>query len=273
MKVRCLLIIIFITISYQCISQDTVLLKCYAGNLKQIEITIGGRIFHFLFDTGGGETLISTEVAGFIGKHIYGNETGFRMSGEPINYRKCDSVDLIIGSTTIFHETVGVWDIMKVLPKDLPKLDGVLSLKSFRDKIIKLDIGKNKLIFETRASCKKALAHMTLLKSRFANGQNGNELTLFLGIPKVNHTYWFLFDSGNLDNVLLSHTTANEWGIERDTITQRTQPGELIIPIGNKQVRAEASSTNMIYDGSLNYHIISTSVFIIHFAAKQVWVN
>lgn len=255
------------------LSQDTVVLKKYVGNLKKVDLTIDNKPFSFLFDTGGGETLISPEVAGLLGRPVYGKATGFRMTGEVINYQKCDSVFLKINSTLLFHASVGVWDIMKVLPKELPKLDGVLSLKSFSEKIVTLDLGNNRIIFETPVSFRRKVKNMTLLRSRFANGQDGNDLTILLGVSKSSRLYWLLFDSGNLDDLLLSHVTASAWGLESDTVTQRNKIGKVTIPLGQKNFFSEASSKSLIYDGSLNYSMISQAVFLINFAERKIWVN
>lgn len=252
-------------------AQDTLHLEKYAGNLKKVRVIIGRNTYNFLFDTGGGETFISTEIAKGMGKTVYGSTTGLRMSGETIKFRKTDSVSFNIGSAIIFHSTIGVWDVMNVLPKDFPKLDGVLSLKSFHDKILTVDLANNRIILETPRSYQKAIKNKTRLQSRFANGLDGNELIVFLGIPNRGHFYWFLFDSGNLDDLALSHNTAYEWGLESDTVSQRKKLGSLNINIGPKQFTSEASSKAIIYDGSLNFVILSKSTFIINFQEKQVW--
>jgi hypothetical protein len=264
---------IFLTIfAYRAYTQDTIYLEKYAGNLKKVKVTIGSNSYSFLFDTGGGETFISPEIAENLGKTIYGNATGFRMNGEIIKYRKTDSISFNLGHVTIFHSTIGVWDIMRILPKDFPKLDGVLSLKSFNDKILTIDLANNKMILETPSSYHKLIRNKNVLPTRFANGPDGNELNIFLGIHKQKHLYWFLFDSGNLGELLLSHHTAYEWGLESDTVSQWKQLGLLDISIGIKQFTSEAASKDIIYDGSLNFAILSKSTFIINFSQKQVWL-
>jgi len=266
--------IIFLTIlNCRVCAQDTIYLEKYIGDLKKVTVTIGSNAYNFLFDTGGGETCISPALAKSLGKTIYGSATGFRMSGEIIKYQQADSISFDLGGAAIFHSTIGVLDIMKFLPKDFPKLDGVLSLKSFRDKILTIDLPNNKMILETPRSCYKLVRNKKALPARFANGPDGNELTIFLGIPQQEHLYWFLFDSGNLGELLLSHHTAYEWGLESDTVHQWARLGSLKINIGIKQFTSEAASLEIIYDGSLNFAIISKSRFIIDFSKKRVWLN
>ena len=135
-----------------------------------MEVKINNKPFDFLFDTGGGETFISPQLASVMGKQVYGSATGYRMNGEQIKYRKCDAVSITIGNIALSHSTVGVWDLMAILPKELPPLYGVLSLKSFSNKIITLDLTSDLLIIETAASYAKKIKKAGLLESRFANG-------------------------------------------------------------------------------------------------------
>jgi hypothetical protein len=246
-------------------AQDTILLKKYIGNLKQAEVTINGKPYAFLFDTGGGETFISNEIAKSLGKHVYGNSTGFRMSGEIVKYERCDSILIDFGPIRIFHSTLGVWDIMKILPEGLPKLDGVISLKTFHDKLVTLDLANEKIILERPSSYRKRIKAMTLLQSRFATGPDGNELTIFINISRNNHRYWFLFDSGNLDHLILSNKTVSEWGVERDTL--------VTVEMGKHRATQKVVGKDIIYDGALNYALLSNYVFTINFQKKQIWVS
>ncbi|HEV7330187.1 MAG TPA: aspartyl protease family protein [Flavisolibacter sp.] len=232
---------------------------------------IQGKPYQLLLDTGGGETFISPRLAKQLGKSIYGGATSFRMNGDRLHYQRCDSLDLKIGATTLRHKTVGVWDVMQVLPEGLPQLDGVLSLKSFEEHIISLDLSNHRLIFETSSTYIKKKKNMTVLQTRFASGMNGHELTLFLNIPKNNRSYWFLMDSGNLDDLLLSKVTAYDWGVLKDsTLQQRQNLDSITISLGQKVMASKASSKKIIYDGALNYALLSRMVFLIHFPKKQV---
>ncbi len=273
MKLLSAAIIVALMLPYGSFSQDTIILKKYFGNLKKVDLVISGKPFSFLFDTGGGETFISPGVVSYLHRTVYGNVTGFRMSGEAIHYQKCDSVLLLLNKTNIFHRTMAVWDIMSVLPKEFPPLDGVLSLESFRDQIITLDLSNNRLIIETPGSFQRNIKRMQALPCKFANGLDGNSLTILLGTVNKNHLYWLLFDSGNLDKLLLSHSVAFEWNLQPDSTTQRHDLGAVSIAIGKKQCKQDAAAQNMIYDGALNYAIISQSVFLINFPQKKIWMR
>ncbi len=255
-------------------AQDTIKLKPYIENMKTVDVFIEGKKYNFLFDTGGAETIISPEIANTIKKEIYGSTTGFRMSGEKIKAQKADGISLSIGNTKIFHPTVGVWDLMSILPKDFPKIDGVISLKSFAQTVLTVELSKNILIIENKNSAKKTLKGKSLLTTRFANGLEGGELNIFVGIPKQNKLYWFLFDSGNSGPMLLSNESSKIWNLEKESQKDNYENNpELEFVIGDKNLKIKPFVRDIIYDGVLNFEAISRNIFTIDFKNKEVWIK
>jgi len=265
--------LLFFTLSFlKVFSQDTILLKQYVGTLKKTTVTIGNKQYTFLFDTGGGETLISPEVASSLKKEPYSKALGIRMTGEKIYFQKCDSVIIDFGTIEIFHPTLGVWDVMNVLPKDLPKIDGLISLKSFNNKIVTVDLINNWLIIETSMSYDKKIKNMTLLNSRFANGPDGNELTVFLSTLHNQHMYWFLFDSGNISQFIFSPQTAYEWGLQNETNSINKEYNTAVL-LGTKKHQINVVTENIMYEGVFNYDFISNNVYILDLIKNKVWTN
>jgi predicted aspartyl protease len=254
-------------------AQNTIQLKEYFRNLKQVDVTIAGQGYSFLFDTGGGETFISPEIAQKIGRQPYGSATAFRMNGEMFRYQKLDSIEMRIGDVPVSHAMVGVWDVIGILPEGFPKVDGVISLKSFQDRILTIDLAANRLQLETPATLRKQQGKLTLLPSRFANGLDGSELNVFLGVPHRGRSYWFLLDTGNMSELLLSHQTASGWGLQSDTTIQRTALNPIAIQLGRRKMVSKAAAENIIYDGALNYDVISQTKITINFPARQVWMH
>jgi len=266
------ILLLLIVVFSKSFSQDTLNLRTYVGNLKQITISIEGKSYQFLFDTGGGETFISHGICNRLKKAAHGKEFGYRMNGESLHYQRCDSVMFEAGNTKIFHSTVGIWDVMSILPKELPKIDGIISLKSFQNKIVCLDLINNRIIIETIKSSNKKTKGMTLLKSRFANGLTGNELNVFVGAKHNSITYWFLFDSGNLDSFIFSPLTAYAWGIQSDSISAgKSYTAEIVL--GGESINTDIVTKEIIYDGALNYGFISKRVYLIDMTKNQVWMD
>lgn len=259
--------LLFACIGISSFAQDTIQLKAYVENMKTIDVFIEGKKYNFLFDTGGADTFISPEIAKSLNKEIYGCITGFRMSGEIIKAKKANDIELTIGKTNLFHKTVSVWDLMTILPKDFPRIDGIISLKSFERNVLTIDLSKNIVIVENKNSAKKKVKGKLPLKTRFANGLEGSELNIFFGVPKDKNLYWFLFDSGNSGPLLLSQESAEIWKVQNE----KNQESEFII--GEKKLRIKPFVRDIIYDGVLNFEAISNYVFTIDFKNKEVWVN
>jgi len=265
-------ILFFIAFALKAKSQDTIALTPYVGKLKKLNVWIGTKQYTFLFDTGGGETFISPEVAKALNKETYSKNVGIRMTGEVIYYRKCDSVTIDFGTVKVLHTTLGVWDVMNILPKELPKVDGVISLKSFHGKIFTLDLNNNRIIIETAKSHSNKIKYMTLLNSRIATGPDGNELSVFLSIWHNQHKYWFLFDSGNIGKFIFSPQTASEWGLESDT-NKVNKEYDTAILLGARQHQVNVTTANIMYAGVTNYDFIAKNVYAIDLLKNEVWIN
>lgn len=252
-------------------AQDTIRLSKYAGNLKQAAVKIGSKYFHFLFDTGGGETFISPEVAAALGRKPYGGLPVYRMSGEKLEVLKCDSVTLQVGRQQLAIPTVAVWDLMSILPKELPRLDGVISLKTFKDRVIVLDLSRNQLIVQPSTYVEKQQKKLSLIPARFANGLAGNELSLFVQVMKNKRPYWFLFDSGNLNDVLLSAWTAREWNVINDTAENGRLKKGIDLSLGKFPLTTAAAVQPILYDGALNFATLQQHVFVIDLVRYRLY--
>lgn len=177
-----------------------VALNPYVGRLVTVDAVIEGDEARLLFDTGGGQTLISPEVADRIGCAPSGRSTSYRMSGERIDVPLCHDVSVSIGGVAFENQELGVWDVQAVLPDDVPPVDGVLSLKTFATQPFTLDLGAGILTLETAASFRDRVRGMTRLNSRLATGLDGDELNILVR-GEVDAPAWFLVDSANLDVV------------------------------------------------------------------------
>ncbi|AZA93124.1 Uncharacterised protein [Chryseobacterium nakagawai] len=244
--------LLFLGISIWGFGQDTIRLKPYIENMKTVEVIIEGEKYNFLFDTGGGGTLISPEIAKHFNKKIYGSATGFRMSGEIIKVQKSDHIS------------------MTILPKEFPKIDGLISLKSFTDHILTLNLAKNTIIIESHSSSKKAIHRKHLVSSRFANGLEATELNIFLNLPKDNQSYWFLLDSGNSGPLLLSTETAATWKLSKDKDQMNSETPFII---GKKTFTSKSFTRDIIYDGVLNFEAMCSYIFTIDFKNNRVWIE
>lgn len=254
-------------------AQTEISLENYFRTLKSVKVEIENKTYNFLFDTGGGLTIVSPEIVKEINKSAYGNSVGFRMSGEKIETKLCDSVNIKIGRIDFFHASVGVFDIMSLLPKELKQIDGLISLKTFEQMKIVLNLSENKLIIETDESFDEKIKSMDLVESRFANGTNGTELNIFIGTPFNHHLWWFLFDSGNISQTKISTNVAKEWGLKMNNEGAITEVGEFKFAIANDSITVPTVIDKIIYDGALSFDFIYQSEYAISFKDKKVWTK
>lgn len=221
-------------------AESTIKLETYAGRLRQVEVDIAGAKRKFMFDTGGGYTIISPAVAAAIGCAPKGRIFALRMSGEPFTTPTCAGVSYGLGSLRVRDDVAGVFDLMSLLPKDLPPLDGLISLKSFEGHRFALDLSANVVVIDGDVRGGP-------FPCRIATGLDGSNLTLFARIDQTNQRLWFEVDSGNLADVRLAVHAAPLFGADAGA------PKVIALSLGGaKPVNVMASAGSIIYDGALN---------------------
>lgn len=223
-------------------------LEPYQGRLRAVRVRAAGRGWQLLFDTGGGTTLVSPALAQALGCAPRGRMTGHRMSGEAITMPTCAPGTLTIGGWSASPQTLGVFDVMSLLPRDWPRVDGVVSLRSFAGHRVTLDLAANVLVVhDTRAEPDLGAFR---LAGRIATGASGAELLALGGVTVGVDTLWFLVDSGNLDAVLLAPHAARLLGMADSVGTEQPQLALSLVPRRPSTVRARVRS--LILDGALN---------------------
>jgi len=90
--------------------------------------TVSGERLTLLFDTGGGQTLVTPPVAERIGCRADGVSAGSRMSGERVTFGQCGRAEFGPGDATYVLPSLAVFDLNALLPAGLPRLDGLLAL-------------------------------------------------------------------------------------------------------------------------------------------------
>ena len=186
----------------------------WVGPLRSVTVTVDGTAHPFIFDSGGGETLITPEVAAAVGCTPYGRAVGFRMSGERVEFNYCDNVALRLGQVALARDPVGVFDLKSILPAGLPRADGVLSLRSFRDRPVTIALGAGRLTLETAGSLAARVRRMRPLTIRTATGPSGAETTVYVAARVGGRRVWLLLDSGSGDAAILAPHVAAMAGLK-----------------------------------------------------------
>jgi hypothetical protein len=197
---------LFMTASIAAHAKDTggsVTLGTFRGMQPTLEATVAGHKGTFLFDTGGGITIISPTLAKSVGCEPWGDVVGLRMTGQRIDLPHCDNIPLTLGEMTYRIPAAAVFDIMSIAGKDAPTLDGSLALDIFADQAITIEQAESRLIVESRASLVARTRHATEVPIRLVREAEGLALSVVIGVPTSKGTAWMELDTGNDDPVVV----------------------------------------------------------------------
>lgn len=242
-------------------------LRPYVGRLVTAPVVAGRDTLHLLLDTGGGETLITPEVARSLGCVPHGRSVGFRMTGERVEFARCNDVTLEIGGRGFPHREIGVWDIMAILPEGLPPLDGVLALDTFAEQPFTLDLQGRELILEGEGTLANRIEGMTRVEARVSTGPAGGDLTLFVrGV--LDEPGWFLLDSGNLDEIQIAPHM-----IHRTGPVPRVIEGVGFELQGLPPAEVSVQVAEIIYDGALAESFLREWIWTFDPGTGSLWAK
>ena len=223
----------------------TIPLDPYFRELRTVRATLGRDTLTLLVDTGGGATLVTPAVARRFGCRPYGRDVGHRMTGDPVEFQRCDSVSLGLSGWSPVFVPVAVFDVNTLLPAELPRVDGVLALDGFRGQVLTLDWPARRLIVHAPHTSAAAL-ESDGVPVRVATGESGRMLTAFVEVAARRGTLWFLLDSGNLRGTLV------DAHLRRDSLLLPGPDSLVELRIGSRAtIRVPAQAGSFILDGVL----------------------
>jgi hypothetical protein len=217
----------------------------YFRDLRTVQATLGRDTLTFLFDTGGGATLITPAVARRIGCRPYGRDAGYRMTGEPVEFQRCDSLALALSGWSRRFAPVAVFDVNALLPAELPRVDGVLALDAFRGQVVTIDWPGRRLTVQASHTSDSALAAFGL-PIRAATGESGRMLTLLAKVVGRRGPLWFLIDSGDLQGTLIDSL------VQRDSLLVTRSDSLVELRVGSRPpIQLSVRRGKFIVDGVL----------------------
>jgi hypothetical protein len=256
-------------------------LEPYFRELRSVTVTVLGEPRRFLFDTGGGQTIISPALAEEVGCDPYGRSVGFRMSGERVDFETCAEVRLRIGDYATGPQPVAVWDVGAVLPEELPPLDGVISLKSFDDELVTLDLAQSQITVETDQSFQSRTATMSPVPIQVSTGQSGSGIVVYVGADADGQRLWLQFDTGNIAGVQLSPDVVELFGVNLSEEQEGVLEGQGAVTVdslpltisGLGSIPVPAVIRPLIIDGALSFDLIERWVFSLDLRSDRLWAG
>ena len=217
----------------------------YFRDLKTVQAVAGRDSLTLLFDTGGGATLITPTVAQRIGCRPHGRDVGHRMTGETVEFQRCDSITLDLSGWSRRVAPVAVFDVNALLPAELPRVDGVLALDAFSGQVLTIDWTGDRLIIHAPRTGETALTTAGL-SIRPATGETGRMLTVFAQVAGARGPIWLLLDSGNLRGTLVDDH------VFRDSLLVLGPDSLVSLDLGpGRAHRTSVSRGTFVIDGAL----------------------
>jgi predicted aspartyl protease len=249
-------------------SPQVIKLERFRKALWKVNLTVKGKPGAFLFDTGGGVTLLTEEFSKGIDCKYWGRNTGYNMFGKRGDGPHCDGVQLIAGDVALTPVNIGKIDFGGQFPGDKDP-DGLLSLDAFDGKIITIDQKAATLTIETEQSLKKRIKSMKEYPFRLARECSGRCLGAFLGVNTPDGMTWMNIDTGAGGVSLISKEYAPSVGLDPNKKEQQLnfQLSPDVIIGGPVMV------TDMIMDGNLSQPFLSKYIVTLDLLRGRMWIG
>jgi len=233
-----------------------------------LRVEVGGKERLFQFDTGGGNTFISPEIAKELDCEKGARVVGFRMTGDKLEAPRCDDVPLTIGGHRFTIPTAGVYQVGEFNAKGVT-VDGLVALDIFEGRIITMDFAGLKLIVETPQSAARRIAGATELPARLIREMGGYAITIDVQVPSKMGHLGFEIDSGNGGTILVAKPYAAAFGFDPDK-----GPRMGSIPIG-KGIEASGfiMPAGITLDGNLGMPFLKNYVVTVDLEKGRLWLK
>jgi hypothetical protein len=243
-------------------------LQRFRKALWKVHVNVKGKPGDFLFDTGGGVTLLTEQFSKGIDCKYWGRNTGYNMFGKRGDGPHCDNVQLMAGDVALTPVSIGKIDFGGQFPGDKDP-DGLLSLDAFDGKAITIDQAAGTLTIETKKSLAKRTRKMKELTMRLSRDCSARCLNAFLGVPTTEGMTWLILDSGAGGVSLIAKEYARIFGLDPDVKEQRLK--HEIAP--GITVDSPVMVTDMIMDGNLGQPFLSRYIVTLDLQNGRIWIG
>jgi len=241
-----------------------------ARHLRTIRVRVGADSADYLFDTGGGVTVISPRDSTILGCTPGGRSFGVRLTGEVLSGRVCAGVPLGIGPWTMTTDA-GVMDLGRMLGPQAPPVRGMISLNAFAGRALTFDFAHERMIVETPASLASRTVGMTPVPMRIATGEHGDQLVVYVGVRTPRGAMlWMEWDSENNASTLMPPASVALLGGDSARrmldLPVSLAPGlDVVVPVMLKN--------DMIHDGVLSAAFLERATWTVDLARGRMWVG
>jgi hypothetical protein len=244
-------------------------LEDYLGSQSVLRASVNGREGLFLFDTGEGVSTITPQFAGKVGCQPWGQISGFRMTGERLDFQRCDDVRFDAHGQHFAAPIAGVFDIMSLLPKDVPALDGSLGLDIFAGRVLTIEPRAKQLVMETPQSLASRIRGAKELPVRLVRDAEGVALAVDTGVSTPRGIAWMELDTGNGGSLVVANHIASLLGLEPDQ--HEARPATFTLANGIA-VSGAVRTRDLIMDGNIGNHFLKNWNLTLDLARGRAWL-
>jgi hypothetical protein len=244
-------------------------LQRFRKALWKVHVTLKGKEGDFLFDTGGGVTLITEKFSQGIDCKYWGRNTGYNMFGHKGEGPHCDDVPLSADGVQLSPVSIGKIDLTQWFPDEKNLPDGMLSLDAFDGMAITIDQKAATLTIETDRSLKKRVGPMREFPLRVARECSGRCLGAFLGVKTPDGMTWLNLDTGAGGVSLIAKEYAPTFNLDPEKKEQRID-----FPLdGGLRIGGPVMVTDMIMDGNLGQPFLANYVVTLDLKNGRIWLG
>jgi hypothetical protein len=243
-------------------------LSPFIGDVKTVDVGGGPAAPPYVFDTGGGLTVVTPDETRRLGCEPFGRVTGFRANGERLDMPRCGPVRLQLGGL-IVEDEAAVLDVNLLVGNNAPKIGGLVTLKTLHDRAFTLDIAHNRVILESAASLAHRIKGLRQMEVRPEMEGGGASLDLFVAVHTPKGKIWLELDSGNTGPVRLAPHAIAQLGLTPESLTH----GKIDLDfVGLGKIPVTASEEkDYVYDGILNGETIAGFTLTIDLRSLEMW--
>ena len=224
----------------------------------------------FIFDTGGGISYVSPGFAQLIGCRPWGQITGFMLTGHRLDMPRCDDLSFDIQGHRYPAATAGVFDIMKFLPPNVPKIDGSIGLDTFAGQVLTLSLSQQKLTIESAASLAARIRHSRQVPIRLVREAEGLALAVVVAVPTSEGMAWMELDSGNGGAHVIGKHVAPLFKL--DVGKKEPQPASFTIAGGIPVADLVRINDTLIMDGNIGTRFLLKWDLTLDLSKGRAWL-
>ncbi|MBB6247783.1 aspartyl protease family protein [Rhodanobacter sp. A1T4] len=234
-----------------------------------IQAVVNGKPGTFLFDTGGGNSIMNPQFAANIGCKPWGQMSGFTMQSKRIDMLRCDGVAVKIGKIDVTPETMGVFDFTRLLPPGSPHIDGSLALDLFPNKTFRYSLTDRVLEVVDSPSEIKGLDKKSSMPVHVVRDAQGLALEINLPVKTPEGTAWFELDSGNdSGDILVGKHLAGLFHLSTEHKKQKVS-GSLL---NGAAFTGSVEVLDLALDGNLGLSFLKDNDVVVDIPEHRAWV-